>query len=43
MSASVAAVVLNWNNATETIACLTSLRAADPDVRVVAVDNGSDA
>ena len=39
---SVAVVVLNWNNAAETLGCLASLRAQDyPNARVIVVDNGS--
>ncbi|HVF40784.1 MAG TPA: glycosyltransferase family 2 protein [Gemmatimonadaceae bacterium] len=35
-------VVLNWNGLLDTIACLESLRAADPGpARVIVVDNGS--
>jgi hypothetical protein len=38
----VTAVVLNWNNAPDTIECLESLRAAThPALRVLVVDNGS--
>ena len=35
-------VVLNWNGAKETIACLESLvEVMSPDCRVLVVDNGS--
>src|SRR2546428_13044598 len=35
-------VILNWNGAEDTIACLESLAAADPGpARVVVVDNAS--
>lgn len=35
-------VILNWNNAEDTLVCLTSLRSADPLPRyAVVVDNGS--
>ena len=38
----VAIVVLNWNGAGETLACLASLRAQDyPDARLIVIDNGS--
>jgi GT2 family glycosyltransferase len=35
------AVVLNWKRASETVACVASLRATAPDVHVVVVDNAS--
>jgi GT2 family glycosyltransferase len=36
------AVVVNWNNLTDTIACVRSLAASDyPNLRIVVVDNGS--
>lgn len=37
----VAAVVLNWNGAEDTIACLESVRGSTVPVRAVVVDNGS--
>jgi GT2 family glycosyltransferase len=41
-AASVAVVVLNWNGAADTIACLASLAAvASPPLDVIVVDNGS--
>lgn len=40
--ATVAIVVLNWNNAQDTLACLTSLAALDyPRCKILVVDNGS--
>lgn len=42
MMAEVAIIVLNWNNAPDTIECLRSLAQLDhPAYRVVVVDNGS--
>ena len=36
-------IVLNWNGKSDTLECLASLgRAADPSMRVLVVDNGSD-
>jgi hypothetical protein len=36
------AIVLNWNNAPDTVACLASLRQMDyPDCEILVVDNGS--
>lgn len=41
-SAPIGVLVVNWNGADDTLACLASLRAADPrPLRVVVVDNGS--
>lgn len=37
----VAVVVLNWNNASDTLDCLVSLRRHEPDAHVVVVDNAS--
>lgn len=38
----IAIVIVNWRNATDTIACLRSLQnLADPDVTVIVCDNGS--
>ncbi len=38
----VAIIVLNWNNATDTLACMRSLEALDyPNYSVLLVDNGS--
>jgi hypothetical protein len=39
--ADVAVVVLNWNGADDTVACLESLRRSTVDVHSVVVDNGS--
>lgn len=36
-----AIIILNWNNANDTIHCLSSLTKADGDFRVYVVDNGS--
>ena len=36
-----AIIILNWNNANDTIHCLSSLNKADGDFRVYVVDNGS--
>jgi hypothetical protein len=41
MPPSVAVIVLNWNNAPDTIACLASLAAQDYPCSVLVVDNGS--
>jgi GT2 family glycosyltransferase len=41
MSAEVALVVLNWNGADDTLACLQSLRASTVPVHALVVDNGS--
>jgi len=41
MTPSVTAIVLNWNNAPDTIACLASLAQQDYPHRVLVVDNGS--
>jgi GT2 family glycosyltransferase len=41
VSASVGIVVLNWNNANDTIACLESLRVSAVPVTAIVVDNGS--
>jgi hypothetical protein len=39
----VTVIVLSWNNATDTLACLDSLAAVEyPDYRVLVVDNGSE-
>ena len=39
---SIAAIVLNWNNAADTLACVASLRASnDPRLSVIIVDNAS--
>jgi len=37
----VAVVVLNWNGADDTLACLESLRASTVSLHVIVVDNGS--
>src|ERR1700742_3640282 len=37
----VAVVVLNWNGGTDTLRCLRSLRAQEPDLHLIVVDNGS--
>lgn len=43
MNPSIAIVVLNWNNARDTMACLDSLAQLDyPDPWLIVVDNGSD-
>ena len=43
MMPSVAVIVLNWNNAPDTLECLESLSHLDyPNYRVIVVDNGSD-
>jgi hypothetical protein len=34
-------VVLNWNNAADTLDCLVSLRTSTIPLTVIAVDNGS--
>lgn len=36
-----AIIILNWNGADDTLACLDSLRKAEGDFRVYVVDNGS--
>ena len=36
-----AIIILNWNGADDTIACLQSLADAKGDFRVFVVDNGS--
>lgn len=41
MSLRVTAIVLNWNNAPDTLACLASLARQDHPHRVLVVDNGS--
>ena len=42
MTPSVAVIVLNWNNAPDTLACLESLHRMDyPAFRLIVVDNGS--
>lgn len=42
MTSSVMTIVLNWNNVTDTLACLGSLEQSDyPNHRVLVVDNGS--
>lgn len=42
MNPSIAIVVLNWNNARDTVSCLDSLaQLADPSPWVIVVDNGS--
>ena len=42
MTPSVAVIVLNWNNAPDTLACLESLREVNyPSFHVIVVDNGS--
>ncbi len=41
MSPAVTAIVLNWNNAPDTLACLASLAQQDYPHRVLVVDNGS--
>lgn len=38
---SIAVIVLNWNGAEDTIACLQSLRRATVPVHIIVVDNGS--
>lgn len=43
MTGSISVVVLNWNNAPDTLACLESLsQVTYPHVEIVVVDNGSD-
>jgi GT2 family glycosyltransferase len=42
MSARIAVVVLNWNGADDTLACLASLRASEVEVHAIVVDNASD-
>lgn len=43
MNPSIAIVVLNWNNARDTMSCLDSLVQLDhPDPWIIVVDNGSD-
>jgi GT2 family glycosyltransferase len=37
----VAVIVLNWNNAADTIACIESLLRMDRDVAIIVVDNAS--
>ncbi|MFO7698191.1 MAG: glycosyltransferase family 2 protein [Anaerolineae bacterium] len=41
MSPAVTAIVLNWNNAPDTLGCLASLAQQDTTHRVLVVDNGS--
>src|SRR5690349_1191981 len=41
VTSSVGIVVLNWNNADDTIACLKSLRNSTVSVTAIVVDNGS--
>lgn len=41
MTPTVTAIVLNWNNAADTLACLASLAQQDYPHRVLVVDNGS--
>ena len=41
MTPTVTAIVLNWNNAPDTLACLASLAQQDMPHRVLVVDNGS--
>lgn len=41
MTPTVTAIVLNWNNAPDTLACLASLAQQDYPHRVLVVDNGS--
>ena len=36
-----AIIILNWNGADDTLACLQSLAKAEGDFRVYVVDNGS--
>ena len=41
MTTPVAVIVLNWNNATDTVACLDSLAQLEyPNYWIVVVDNG---
>jgi GT2 family glycosyltransferase len=37
----IAVIVLNWNNAEDTLECIQSLRTSDVPLHVVVVDNGS--
>ena len=41
MALPVAVVILNWNGANDTLACLESLKASTIPVHVIVVDNGS--
>jgi hypothetical protein len=41
MEDTVALIVLNWNGASDTLACLTSFRASSPTTHLIVVDNGS--
>ena len=36
-----AIIILNWNGADDTLACLDSLAKAEGDFRIYVVDNGS--